>query len=85
MNYSSIDGEPRLFAFDLLMSDGQDLRTEKLTNRKQELRRLSAARTKANLERVRDIKTGNTGHVLVTVVQADGVRFKTLVKNIKIV
>src|SRR6185369_16246100 len=33
-------GEPRFFAFDLLMSDGKDLRTEKLTDRKQELRRL---------------------------------------------
>src|SRR5439155_14567697 len=35
-------GEPCLFAFDLLMSDGKDLRTEKLTDRKQELRRLMA-------------------------------------------
>jgi ATP-dependent DNA ligase len=33
-------GEPRFFAFDLLMADGHDLRTEKLTDRKQELRRL---------------------------------------------
>jgi bifunctional non-homologous end joining protein LigD len=33
-------GEPCFFAFDLLMSDGQDLRLEKLTDRKQELRRL---------------------------------------------
>jgi bifunctional non-homologous end joining protein LigD len=33
-------GEPRFFAFDLLMADGQDLRMEKLTDRKQELRRL---------------------------------------------
>jgi bifunctional non-homologous end joining protein LigD len=33
-------GEPCFFAFDLLMSDGKDLRTEKLTDRKQELRRL---------------------------------------------
>jgi len=32
--------EPCFFAFDLLMSDGKDLRTEKLTDRKQELRRL---------------------------------------------
>jgi len=35
-------GEPCYFAFDLLMSDGKDLRTEKLTDRKQELRRLMA-------------------------------------------
>jgi bifunctional non-homologous end joining protein LigD len=33
-------GEPRFFAFDLLMADGHDLRMEKLTDRKQELRRL---------------------------------------------
>jgi bifunctional non-homologous end joining protein LigD len=33
-------GEPCFFAFDLLMTDGKDLRTEKLTDRKQELRRL---------------------------------------------
>ena len=31
---------------------------------------------------VRDIKTGVTGHVSITVVQADGVRFKTLAKNV---
>jgi bifunctional non-homologous end joining protein LigD len=35
-------GEPCFFAFDLLMSNGKDLRTEKLTDRKQELRRLMA-------------------------------------------
>src|SRR5437763_5776828 len=33
-------GEPCFFAFDLLMADGRDLRLEKLTDRKQELRRL---------------------------------------------
>jgi ribosomal protein S4E len=31
---------------------------------------------------VRDIKTGKTGHVSITVVQANGVRFKTLAKNV---
>lgn len=30
---------------------------------------------------VRDIKTSKTGHVTITVVQADGSRFKTLAKN----
>ena len=30
-------GEPCFFAFDLLMTDGKDLRTEKLTDRKHEL------------------------------------------------
>jgi hypothetical protein len=33
-------GEPCFFAFDLLMSDGRDLRTERLIDRKHELRRL---------------------------------------------
>lgn len=33
---------------------------------------------------VRDIKTSKTGHVTITVLQTDGVRFKTLAKNIKI-
>jgi bifunctional non-homologous end joining protein LigD len=33
-------GEPCFFAFDLLMSDGKDLRSERLTERKHELRRL---------------------------------------------
>ena len=31
---------------------------------------------------VRDIKTGKTGYVSITVVQADGERFKTLAKNV---
>lgn len=33
---------------------------------------------------VRDIKTGKTGHVSITVVQADGERFKTLARNVEI-
>ena len=33
-------GEPCFFAFDLLMSDGKDIRSGRLTDRKQELRRL---------------------------------------------
>ncbi len=33
---------------------------------------------------VRDIKTGKTGHVSITVVQANGARFKTLAKNVKV-
>ena len=33
-------GEPCFFAFDLLMADGKDLRSERLTDRKHELRRL---------------------------------------------
>jgi ATP dependent DNA ligase domain len=35
-------GNPCFFAFDLLTSDGKDLRTERLLDRKQELRRLLA-------------------------------------------
>jgi ribosomal protein S4E len=33
---------------------------------------------------VRDIKTGRTGFVSITVVQANGERFKTLAKNVVI-
>ena len=31
---------------------------------------------------VTDIKTSKTGHVTITVVQKDGLRFKTLAKNV---
>jgi ribosomal protein S4E len=31
---------------------------------------------------VRDIKTGKTGHVSITVVQSNGERFKTLAANV---
>jgi ribosomal protein S4E len=31
---------------------------------------------------VRDINVSKTGHVTITVVQADGVRFKTLARNV---
>lgn len=33
---------------------------------------------------VRDIKTGKTGFISITVVQPDGERFKTLAKNVAI-
>ena len=33
---------------------------------------------------VRDIKTGKTGHVSITVIQPDGERFKTLARNVVI-
>jgi ribosomal protein S4E len=33
---------------------------------------------------VKDIKTSKTGYVTITVVQADGERFKTLAKNVEI-
>jgi ribosomal protein S4E len=31
---------------------------------------------------VTDIRTGKTGHVSITVVQSNGLRFKTLAKNV---
>ncbi|MDQ8153820.1 MAG: KOW motif-containing protein [Gemmatimonadota bacterium] len=33
---------------------------------------------------VRDIKTSKTGHVTITVVQANGARFKTLARNVRL-
>lgn len=33
---------------------------------------------------VRDINTSKTGHVTITVVQANGERFKTLAKNVTV-
>jgi ribosomal protein S4E len=33
---------------------------------------------------VRDINTSKTGHITITVVQADGERFKTLAKNVEV-
>jgi ribosomal protein S4E len=33
---------------------------------------------------VRDIKVGKTGHRSITVVQSNGVRFKTLARNVEI-
>ena len=33
---------------------------------------------------VTDIKTSKTGHVTITVVQKNGVRFKTLAKNVEV-
>jgi ribosomal protein S4E len=33
---------------------------------------------------VTDIKTSKTGHVTITVVQKDGVRFKTLARNVSV-
>jgi bifunctional non-homologous end joining protein LigD len=46
-------GAPCFFAFDLLMSDGSDLRTERLTDRKHELRRLLS---KVPVSRVRYVE-----------------------------
>jgi len=35
--------------------------------------------------KVRDINTSKTGHITITVEQANGDRFKTLGKNVKVV
>ena len=34
---------------------------------------------------IRDIKTGKTGHISITVVQTDGERFKTLARNVVVI
>ena len=34
---------------------------------------------------VRDIKTGKTGHISITVVQSNGERLKTLAKNVIVI
>jgi ribosomal protein S4E len=34
---------------------------------------------------VRDINTSKTGHITITVVQKNGVRFKTLGKNVEVI
>ncbi len=34
---------------------------------------------------VRDINTGKTGHISITVVQSNGERFKTLAKNVVVI
>ena len=34
---------------------------------------------------VRDIKTGKTGHVSITVVQSNGERFRTLARNVVVI
>ena len=33
---------------------------------------------------VKDIKTSKTGHITITVVQANGDRFKTLARNVEV-
>jgi ribosomal protein S4E len=34
---------------------------------------------------VKDINTSKTGHITITVVQTNGVRFKTLAKNVEMI
>ena len=49
-------GEPCFFAFDLLMSDGRDLRSERLTDRKHELRRLLSKVSESRMRYVEHIE-----------------------------
>lgn len=44
---------------------------------------VSAGTHKGKSGIVRDVHTSKTGHVTITVVQDNGVRFKTLAKNVK--
>lgn len=34
---------------------------------------------------IRDLNVSKTGHLTITVVQQDGVRFKTLAKNVEVI
>jgi bifunctional non-homologous end joining protein LigD len=49
-------GEPLFFAFDLLMSHGRDLRMERLTDRKHELRRLMSKAPTSRIQYVVDLE-----------------------------
>ena len=53
---------PCFFAFDLLTSDGKDLRTERLLDRKQELRRLLARSPADSLKYTEYIDGCGTAH-----------------------
>jgi bifunctional non-homologous end joining protein LigD len=53
-------GEPCFFAFDLLMSDGRDLRTERLTDRKHELRRLLSKLPASRMRYVENVERYGT-------------------------
>src|ERR1700687_6334600 len=49
-------GEPCFFAFDLLMDDGRDLRSERLTDRKHELRRLLSKVSESRMRYVEHVE-----------------------------
>ena len=63
-------GEPCFFAFDVLMSDSKDLRTEKLTHRKQELRRLMSKVPESRMRYADHIE--NYGSALFSAYLRDG-------------
>jgi ATP-dependent DNA ligase len=53
-------GEPSFFAFDLLMDDGKDLRSERLTDRKHELRRLLSKVSESRMRYVEHVEQYGT-------------------------
>jgi bifunctional non-homologous end joining protein LigD len=53
--------EPCFFAFDLLMDDGKDLRAERLTDRKHELRRLLSKAPTSRMHYVEHVEQYGTG------------------------
>jgi ATP-dependent DNA ligase len=53
-------GEPCFFAFDLLMSDGRDLRTERVTDRKHELCRLLSKVSESRMRYVEHVEQYGT-------------------------
>jgi bifunctional non-homologous end joining protein LigD len=53
-------GEPCFFAFDLLMSDGKDLRSERLTDRKHELRRMLSKVSESRMRYVEHVTQHGT-------------------------
>ena len=57
-------GEPCFFAFDVLMSEGKDLRRERLTDRKHELRRLLSRRPESARLRYADHMSDTALHSL---------------------
>jgi bifunctional non-homologous end joining protein LigD len=52
--------DPWFFAFDLLMNDGKDLRAERLTDRKHELRRLMSKITESRMRYVEHVEQFGT-------------------------
>jgi ATP dependent DNA ligase-like protein len=53
-------GDPWFFAFDLLVNDGKDLRAERLTDRKHELRRLMSKVTESRMRYVEHVEQFGT-------------------------
>jgi hypothetical protein len=60
-------GEPCFFAFDLLMDDGKDLRSERLTDRKHELRRLLSKAPTSRMRYVEHVEQYGTDGCLMNI------------------